>query len=107
MEIIKGPHISNMNNAQGHEAGYLPILKVGKFKEALELRFQTLYESVRNLSVDKTLLQSYRRIKFKVRVITKAARYRIKMYVVTDSIDEYVLRTSMYTGRGSQYRFSK
>ena len=98
IEIIKGLHISSMNNAQGHEAGYSPMLKVGEFKEALELRFRSLYEPGRNLSVDETLLRAYGRIKFKVRVITKAARYGIKMYVVTDSIDEYVLRTSMYTG---------
>ena len=31
-------------------------------------------------------------------MITKAARYGIKMYVATDAVDEYVLRTSMYTG---------
>ena len=69
------------------------------FKEALENRCREIYEPSRNFSVDETLLRAYGRISFKVRVITKSARYGIKMYVCTDSVDEYVLSTSMYTGK--------
>ena len=77
---------------------YDSLNRFQEFKNALEEKFHVLYEPGRNLSVDETLLRAYGRMSFKVRVVTKAARYGIKMYVCTDSTDAYVLSTSMYTG---------
>ena len=98
LQILKGLSISSLNNPRGHEPGYHPNMKVLEFKSLLEKRFRALYEPGRNLSVDETLLRAYGRISFKVRVVTKSARYGIKMYVCTDAVDEYILCTSMYTG---------
>ena len=64
----------------------------------LLLRFRMLYVPGWNLSMDETLLRAYGRLGFKVRVVTKAARYRIKIYVCTDSYDTHILCTTMYTG---------
>lgn len=97
-EIIKDLRISSINNPRDHKADYTPMLKVSEVKEVLELRFQTLYKLGRNLSVDEALLRAYDRILFKIRVVVKSVQYGIKIYVVTDSTDEYVLHTSVYTG---------
>ena len=96
--ILKGLHICKIDTLTRVDVGYSSILKIWEFKEALEFRFCLLYEPGRNLSVDETLLCAYGCIAFKVWVITKAARYGIKMNVATDAVDKYVLRTSMYTG---------
>ena len=98
LKILQSISVCSLTNPRGHEAGYHPIMKVSEFKEALEKRFQFLYEPGKNLSVDETLLRPYGQIGFKVRIVTKRSRYGIKMYVCTDAVDEYVLCTSMYTG---------
>jgi hypothetical protein len=38
-------------------------------------------------------------MKFKVRIVTKAARYGIKLYVVTDASSAFVLKVIIYTGK--------
>ena len=96
--MLKGLHISSLTNSSSMDPTYDPLNKIREFKNALEERFRLLCEPGRNLSVDETLLRVYGRLSFKVRVVTKAARYGIKMYVCTDSTDAYVLSTSMYTG---------
>ena len=51
------------------------------------------------LSLDETLIRSFGRIKFKVRIISKSARYGIKLYVITDSVTAFVLQVIIYTGK--------
>jgi hypothetical protein len=66
---------------------------------ALELRWNTLFVPSQQLSLDETLLRAFGRMKFKVRIISKAARYGIKLYVVTDATTSYVLKVLVYTGK--------
>ena len=51
------------------------------------------------LSLDETLLRAFGWMKFKVRIILKAARYGIKLYVVMNSRTSYVLKVLVYTGK--------
>ena len=51
------------------------------------------------LSLDETLLRAFGWMKFKVRIILKAARYGIKLYVVTDARTSFVLKVLVYTGK--------
>ena len=53
------------------------------------------------MSLDETLIRAFGRIKFKVRIITKAARYGIKLYVITDAVTAFVLRVVIYTGKST------
>jgi Transposase IS4 len=53
------------------------------------------------LSLDETLIRAFGRIKFKVCIVTKAAQYRIKMYVITDAVTAYVLKVVIYTGKST------
>ena len=50
------------------------------------------------MSLDETLVRSFGRIKFKVRIITKSARYGIKIYVIADAKTAFVLRIVVYCG---------
>jgi hypothetical protein len=43
-------------------------------------------------SLDQTLIWAFGRIKFKVCIETKAARYGIKLYVITDAATAFVLK---------------
>ena len=47
------------------------------------------------------MVRAFGRIKFKVRIITKSARYGIKLYVLTDARTAYVLRIIPYTGKSN------
>ena len=50
------------------------------------------------------MIRSFGRVKFKVRIVTKAgARYGIKVYVITDAATSYVLRVLFYTGKYTYY----
>ena len=78
---------------------YNPIYKVKEFMDYLQSRFTLLFEPSQELSLDKTLIQTFGCIKFRVRIISKAARYGIKIYVLTDACTAYVLQVIIYTGK--------
>ena len=79
--------------------GYNPSYKIKEFLESLHKRFKRLFEPGRQLSLDEILVRAFRRMKFKVRIISKAARYGIKIYVLTDAATAYVLKVMVYTGK--------
>ena len=78
---------------------YDPIYKVQELMEYILKRSNALFEPGECLSLDETLIRTFGRIKFKVRIISKSARYGIKIYVVTDAKTAYVLNMIVYTGR--------
>ena len=65
----------------------------------METRYNNAFVPYYALSLDETLIRSFDRIKFKVRIITKLARYGIKVYVIIDSRTSYVLKVLFYTGK--------
>ena len=78
---------------------YDPIYKVQELMDYILKRSSALFEPGEHLSLDETLIRTFGRIKFKVRIISKSARYGIKIYVVTDAKTAYVLNMIVYTGR--------
>ena len=52
---------------------YDPSYKVKELMEMLETQFNLLFVPGKNLSLDKSLIQTFGHIKFKVRIVTKAA----------------------------------
>ena len=78
---------------------YDPAYKIAELKDYLEKRYERLFLPSQQLSLDETLIRSFGRMKFKVRIVTKAARYGIKVYVITDAATSYVLRVLIYTGK--------
>ncbi|CAJ1968104.1 unnamed protein product [Cylindrotheca closterium] len=91
--IMRGLHIAPVNADPAD-----PNQKLQEFSGALLERFRDLYEPKQQLSLDESLIRAFGRIGFKVRVVTKAARYGIKLYVLTESTSGYVLNVEMYTG---------
>jgi DNA polymerase III epsilon subunit-like protein len=81
------------------EGAYDPIYKVSELMDYILKRSQVMFEPGKNLSLDETLIRTFGRIKFKVRIISKSARYGIKIYVVTDASTAYVLNMIVYTGK--------
>jgi Transposase IS4 len=61
---------------------YDPAYKVSEMKDNLENQYNVLFIPGPQLSLDETLIRAFSRIKFKVRIVTKAARYGIKLYVI-------------------------
>jgi hypothetical protein len=49
------------------------------------------------------LIRAFGRIKFKVRIVTKAAQYGIKKFVITDATTAFVLWVIIYTGKTTYY----
>lgn len=58
-------------------------------------RFRECYVPAQGLSLDETLISAFGRIRFKVRIVTKAARYGITLYVLTEAVTGYVLNVQM------------
>jgi hypothetical protein len=58
---------------------YDPTYKVKEMKDYLEDCYNQLFIPGQQMSLDETLIRAFGRIKFKV--CTKAARYRIKLYM--------------------------
>ena len=80
---------------------YDPAYKIAEVKDYLEDRYSRLFVPGQQLSLDETLICAFGQIKFKVRIVTKAARYGIKLYVVTDVATAFVLHVVIYTGRAT------
>jgi len=75
---------------------------VKELQNNIENHCQRLFVPGQQLSLDETLLiWAFGRIKFKVRIISKAARYGIKLYVITDAATAFVLRVVAYTGNST------
>ena len=85
---------------------YDPAYKVAEMKNYLENRYNVLFIPGQQLSLDETLIRGFGRIKFKVCIVTKAARYGIKLYVITDAVTAYVLKVVIYTGKSTYYATS-
>ena len=79
------------------------MVKVEELMDKLQDHFSKILIPGQALSLDETLLWAFGYIHFKVQIINKAARYGIKLYVLTDAVTAYVLRIIPYTGRYQQY----
>jgi Transposase IS4 len=79
------------------------VVVVVETRDKLEERYRKLFVPGQQLSLDKTLIRAFGRIKFKVHFVTNAARYRIKIYVITDAATAFVLRVVFYTGKSTYY----
>jgi hypothetical protein len=86
-------------DGKNNDGEYDPSYKIMDLKNDLEKRWSSLFIPGQQLSLDETLLRAFGRMKFKVRIISKAARYGIKLYVVTDAVTSFVLGIIVYTGK--------
>jgi Transposase IS4 len=75
------------------------IYKVKESMDFLEMRFNKVFIPGKHLSLDESLIRAFGQIKFKVRIITKAARYGSKVYVITDADSTFVLMVLVYSGK--------
>jgi hypothetical protein len=98
--LLRYLHCCSMNNEPTGEA-YDPAYKIAEIRDYLEERYTCLLTPGQQLSLDETLIRAFGRMKFKVRIVTKAARYGIKIYVITDSVTAFVLRVLIYKGRST------
>ncbi len=98
--LLRFIHVCSLENQpERTDQSYDPSYKVKEVSEYLESHYERLFVPGRNLSLDETLIRAFGRIKFKVRIISKAARYGIKLYVITDAETAFVLKVIIYTGK--------
>jgi Transposase IS4 len=88
-----------MKEQDPNDEDYDPAYKVAELRDYLERRYTALFIPGQQLSLDETLTRAFGQIKFKVRIVSKAARYGIKVYVITDARTAYVLWVLIYTGK--------
>ena len=99
--ILRFLHCCPAVNQDPSADTYDPAYKVAEVRDYLEDRFTRLFIPGQQLSLDESLIRAFGRIKFKVRIVTKAARYGIKVFVITDAQTAYVLRVLFYTGKAT------
>jgi hypothetical protein len=78
--ILRYLHVASLQEQPNkNDENYNPSYKVKELQDMLESRYTTLYTPGENLSLDESLIRAFGRMKFKVRIITKSARYGIKL----------------------------
>jgi DNA polymerase III epsilon subunit-like protein len=93
-------HVCDMNAQPSvHSPSYSPLFKVQELMDYIVHRSKLAFEAGPSLSLDESLIRAFGRIKFKVRIITKSARYGIKIYVLADARTSYVMNVLVYTGQ--------
>ena len=98
--ILRYLHVCDLESQPApSDENYTPIYKVQEMMEYLEERYSKLYSPGEDLSLDESLIRCFGRIQFKVRIVTKAARYGMKLYVITDAMTAFVLKVIVYTGK--------
>jgi DNA polymerase III epsilon subunit-like protein len=98
--MLRYLHVCDMTMQPSvHSPSYSPMYKVQEMMDYLERRYKLAFEAGPTLSLDESLVRAFGRIKFKVRIITKSARYGIKIYVLADARTSYVLNVLVYTGQ--------
>jgi DNA polymerase III epsilon subunit-like protein len=98
--ILRFLHVSSVKDQpRRSDPNYDPMYKCQELLDMLEARYKKCFVPGQNLSLDESLIRAFGRIKFKVRIITKAARYGIKIYVLTDAETAFVLKVIVYTGK--------
>jgi Transposase IS4 len=102
-DMLRYLHCCPVENRDSSAVDYDPMYKVNEVKDYLESRYDKVFSPGQQLSLDETLIRAFGQIKFKVRIITKVARYGIKIYVVTDAVTAFVLRVLVYTGKTTYY----
>jgi DNA polymerase III epsilon subunit-like protein len=99
-KMLRYLHVCDPSENGIQEDGeYNPSYKVQEFKNELEKRWTAVFVPDQELSLDETLIRAFGRIKFKVRIVSKAARFGIKLYVITDARTSFVLGVIVYTGK--------
>jgi Transposase IS4 len=102
--MLRYLHCCPVQNQDHSADNYSPSYKIAKvLQDYLENRYLKLFVPGQQLSLDETLIQAFGRIEFKVRIVTKAARYVIKIYVITDAATAFVLWVVIYTGKTTYY----
>jgi hypothetical protein len=96
--MLRFLHCCPINSPTRNNNVYDPSYKIKEVMDLLQSRYDKVFTPGENLSLDESLIRAFGRIKFKVRIITKAARYGIKLYVLTDAETAFVLRVIIYTG---------
>eukprot|EP00007_Cunea_sp_BSH-02190019_P002906 CAMPEP_0174229214 /NCGR_PEP_ID=MMETSP0417-20130205/249_1 /TAXON_ID=242541 /ORGANISM="Mayorella sp, Strain BSH-02190019" /LENGTH=918 /DNA_ID=CAMNT_0015306737 /DNA_START=70 /DNA_END=2826 /DNA_ORIENTATION=- len=99
MQILSALHVCDLDDQPERDSeDFTPLYKVQEYFSVLFQQGRKLYAPGQQLSLDETLVRAFGRIGFKVRVISKAARYGIKLYVITCS-SGYVLDVMPYCGK--------
>jgi Transposase IS4 len=102
--VLRFLHVADVCNQPSKDADdYNPAYKVQEFMDLLEARFSAYYTPSQNLSLDESIIRAFGFIKFKVCIVTESARYGIKLYVLTDALNAYVLKVIVYTGASTYY----
>ena len=98
--ILRNLHCCSVHTQPSGE-DYDPAYKVAEFRDMLQEKYSKLFVPGQQLSLDETLVRAFGRMKFKVRIVSKAARYGIKIYVITDAETAFVLKVIIYTGKAT------
>lgn len=81
-----------------------PLKKVHPFYDALKVKFQELYQPLRQLSVDERMVKSKARTHFRQYIRNKPTKWGFKFWVLADPT-EYTLDYNLYCGRQRSSQF--
>ena len=103
--ILSNFHVADdTQNPPFSRPGHNPLAKLQPMIDMISASFKTAYKPGKNISVDEGCCPWKGRLRFRQYNPRKPAKFHIKLFQVSDPATGYVIRFSVYTGKGWCYR---
>ena len=98
LQIYRYLHVSDdLQAVPRGNPNHEPLFKVCALLDLLQMRFRTLYNPGRELSIDESMIPFKGRIYFRQYIPSKRARFGIKAFVMAEAKSGYVCEMQIYT----------
>ena len=100
--LLKFIHLNdNSGYIQKGDPGHNPLYKIHPFLDPLLANFQAAYVRGHELSLDEAMIGFKERLGFIQYLPKKPKKWRMKAFVLADSITSYTYKWRLYTGIGT------
>ncbi|GFU16325.1 piggyBac transposable element-derived protein 4 [Trichonephila clavipes] len=101
--LMKFLHFTNNEEFYKDRHPWLKFNKIYELMEHLQRKFRKVYIPGKNLSLDESLIKFKVRLKRKMYIAKKRARFGLKFFVFCEAESGYISDFLIYTGEGTVY----
>ncbi|GFX89858.1 piggyBac transposable element-derived protein 4 [Trichonephila clavipes] len=99
--LMKFLHFTNNEEFAKDRHPWPKLNKIYEIMEHLQRKFRKVYIPGKNLSLDESLMKFKGRLKWKMYIATKRARFGLKFFVLCEAESGYISDFLIYTGEGT------
>lgn len=101
--LMKFLHFTNNEEFDKDRHPWPKLNKIYELMEHLQRKFREVYIPGKNLSLDESLMRFKGRLKWKMFIAKKRARFGLKFFVLCEAESGYISDFLIYTGEGTAY----